>query len=222
MARDYFALVEGFEATSAWFRSAAPADQEQAGRSLEEEAIALLCNAPEFEKVAVWHIDKLYRLLNVVPFIDASSFVFLRALGTAFNGISRARGVSVAYLVDNALPDDRLRGVSAAFAALGLRVASPELMAMKLSEADGPAAGSTFEHYRVEATMLAMRVFSDAIAENAPVAWLSGTSDIDTLRRLASALDKRPYIGVFRNDAPVEGTTVLVFRSGGRSEALAF
>jgi len=222
MARDYFALVEGFEATSAWFRSAAPADQQQAARSLEEEAIALLCNAPDFEKLAVWHVDKLYRLLNAVPFIDASSFVFLRAIGTAFAGIARARGVSIAYLVDNALPDDRLRGVSAAFGALGLRVASPELMAMKLSEADGPAAGTTFDYYRTEATMLAMRVFGDAIAENAPIAWLSGTSDVDDLRRLASALDKRPYVGVFRNDAPAEGTTVQVFRAGGRSEPLAF
>ena len=226
--REYFAIVESFETTADELRRASDAERTRAGAALAEEAArALARHRPDdLEKLMVWHTDKLYRVLNAVPLLDASSFVVLRALGSAFGAITKERGVAIAYVVDNGVPEDRLRGVHAAFSALGFMVASPELFAVKLGEADGvpsdQALGPMLGRYRVEAIMLARRLFDGALDDRRHCVWLSGECDADDLRAVARTLDRRPYVGVFRNDAPVDGTNVQIFRTRGKSEELAF
>lgn len=228
VVRDYIALVENFEATSESIRHLDDKEKERVRGELIAEATSHLARyaADDFEKLMVWHTDKLYRVLNAVPLLDGASFVFLRALGAAFGAAAKQRATAIAYLVDNGVPEDRLRGVHAAFSALGFVVASPELLAVALGEADGVAPdevlGPRLETYRAEAIAVAGRVFASALADRRSCIWLSGACDEDDLRAVAGSLDGLPYVGVFRNDAPVDGTKVQVFRARGKSDPLAF
>jgi hypothetical protein len=220
MNRDYFALVEGFDALTEEVRRAAASDHPRARDALIAEATTLLlaARADDFEKLAVWHTDKFYRLLNAVDILDAASFVVLSAVGAAFCTVARERGVSMAYLVDNVVtPIERLRGIEAAFRALQFLVASPELFAAKLAEHDGipvdEAIGPRFSHFRGEAFMLAKRVVKQAVEERRHFMWLSGEASLDDLRVVREGLVNQPFVGVFRNDAPVDGTELQIFQT---------
>ncbi|MGH7330542.1 MAG: hypothetical protein ACREJX_19510, partial [Polyangiaceae bacterium] len=130
---------------------------------------------------------------------------------------AKVRGASIAYLVDNQIPTDRLLGVRAAFNALGFAVASPELFVEPLLEATpGASAENVFE----EAIALAMRQVKTAVAERQHVLWVSGGADLGALQYVADMIANAPFVGVFRNDVPEDGTNVHVFRSGGKSAPL--
>jgi hypothetical protein len=218
---DYFDLIERFVETTDALRALSDEDQKAAGAALMDRGLDLLLrvtDAPDkLEKLCVWHTDKLYRLLNEVEVLDGASFVFLRAVGAVFGVVTKQRGLSVAYLVDNEIPMDRLLGVDAAFRSLGFVVASPELSAVKL----GAGPDANLSELRDESIALARRLFDEALAARRHVVWLSGAVTLAELQDLARALDGAPYVGIFRNDVPKDGTTVQVFRSGGASATSA-
>ena len=225
--KSYFALIDGFEATTERLRRANEVERVHATHALIEIALPLIAEHAriDFEKLAVWHADKAYRLVNAVDMLDAASFAFFRAVGSAFNAVAKQHGLSIAYLVDYAIdPAERLLGIAAAFNALGFMVASPEVFAIKLGEHDGISAneaiGARFPHYRAEAAGVAMQLFERAIEGEHHVLWLSGSCDLDELRHVARTLENAPFVGVFRNDTPVDGSEVQVFRSKGRSTQL--
>lgn len=226
MGQNALAVIEDYEGVAAQLRGHTAEEQATACRALGAQLLEALSRVSDFEKLAVWLVDKLYRSLNDVEMADGASFAVLRTIGGAFREASRARGTSVAYLVDNGLPDDRLRLLDAAFNALGFVVASPEVLARRLAEADGIPADAElaafFARYEVEAKVVASRLFAETVAQGGHVAWLSGAADAQDLGRLAATLEGTPFVGIFRNDAPVDGTTVQIFRAAGTSSPLDF
>ena len=222
----YFDLVESFEATTTRIRRLAPAQHDSAREELARQALTglLPLGAESFEKIMVWHTDKLYRLMNQVDMLDQASFAFLSAIGGAFEAVARERGRAMAYLVDNVVPLDRFMGVRAAFNALRFVVASPELVALELAKHDGVEAddfAKLFPRYGEEASAVALQLVAKVVAERRHFIWLSGESTADVLRRVAGAIAELPYVGVFRNDAPVDGTQVQIFQATGTRDPLA-
>ena len=227
-ARDYFALVESFEAITADLRDLPATGHTAHAAALQLEATRLLraFRPEDFEKLMIWHTDRHYRLVHEVSTLDSASFVFLRAVGAAFDAVARKRGRAMAYVADNQVPADRLAGLRAFFAAMGFVVASPELIAVALGEHDGvseeDALGPRLSYYRSEAVAVASRVFTAALDAGRHVLWVSGAAELDELRHVVRAVEGRPYVGVFRNDAPVEGSEVNVFQSEGAHRPLPF
>jgi len=82
--------------------------------------------------------------------------------------------------------------------------------------------GPRFTYYRAEAVVVASRAFTAALDAGRHVLWVSGAAELDELRHVVHAVEGRPYVGVFRNDAPVEGSEVNVFQSGGVHRPLTF
>ncbi|HTQ47810.1 MAG TPA: hypothetical protein VMI75_33865 [Polyangiaceae bacterium] len=218
---DYFSLVEAYASTVAQLSRLSAADAEQASKEILELSLRLLeresGDTERLEKMAVWHADKFYRLVNQVDALDGSSFLFMRSVGAAFEAVTKGRGLRVAYLVDNEVPMDRMQGIRAAFSSLGFVVASPELFVEPLV-AETP--GARPEQVFGEAAAVAARQFRLAIGERRNVLWVSGGLSSSDLQALADMLRGEPYVGVFRNDAPADGTQVKVFLAGGRSERL--
>ncbi len=207
-----FHLLDDFEATCHRLKATANVAAEQ--EAILEAALERLAEASvdEFDHLAVHHADKPYRIVNNVNMLDDVSLLAFRTIGAAFEAVSTERNVRVAFLVDNLAPADRLRGVVAVFSALGFVVASPEHVALQLGEHDGlPGSGSALARYRDEATSVARRIFIEAVPERRNVLWLSGEVTLDELQSLASVLTPG-YVGVFRNDAPIDGSTVQLFR----------
>jgi hypothetical protein len=219
---DYFSLVEGYAATTAELSRMPAADAEQASKEILELALSLIerdgSDRQRLEKLAVWHADKFYRLVNQVDALYPSSLLFMRSVGAAFEAVTKARGLRVAYLVDNQVPADRLAGVRAAFSSLNFVVASPELFVEPLVAA---TPGANPEQVFGEAAVVAATQFRTAIGERRNVLWLSGGLSGGQLQDLADLLRNEPYVGVFRNDDPADGTEVQVFLFGGRSERLS-
>jgi hypothetical protein len=219
---DYFALIESFSETTEALRAMPDAAQQAAGLELMEQAFEhflRVTDTPEkLEKLCVWHADKLYRIMNAVDVLDTASFVFLRAVGSAFGVVLKQRKTSVAYLVDNEVPMDRLLGIRAAFKSLGFTVVSPELLIADLAQ----GTDDDLAALRTQAMLLARKQFRDAVSQQQHVLWLSGSATTEELTAMAHELDAAPYVGVFRNDVPADGTTVHVFRQGGRSVPLQF
>jgi hypothetical protein len=223
MAPPYPELAERFEGLAAAVRALPPGGREAALAKLAGEArqsVATIERA-RLEELALWHTDFFYRTLNRVSFVDDASFAVAGALGSAVRSVLGDAGVGIAYLVDNALPHDRIVPAEPFFNSLGFVVASPELFAIKLAHHDGivvqDALGDHLPRYAEEATMVAARLFDMAIAKGLPIAWLSGACDFEVYVHLAQRLERTSYVGVFRNEAPEEGSRVHVFRRGGKS-----
>jgi hypothetical protein len=218
---DYCGLVEAYAPTVEHLSRLSAVEAEQASKEILELSLRLLDrdggDTERLEKLAVWHADKFYRLINQVDALDASSLLFMRSVGAAFEAVTKARGLRVAYVVDNQVPMDRLLGLRAGFWALGFVVASPELLVEPLV-AETP--GARPEQVFGEAAAVASRQFRSAIGERRNVLWVSGGLSSGELQTLADMLRGEPYVGVFRNDAPSDGTQVQVFLAGGRSERL--
>lgn len=217
---DYFSLVEAYAATTALLSRMSAAEAEQASQEILELSLRLLerdgFDMERLAKLAVWHADKFYRLVNQVDGLDASSLLFMRSVGAAFEAVTKARGLRVAYLVDNEVPADRLTGLRAAFSSLGFVVASPELLVEPLVAA---TPGVQPEQVFAEAAAVATRQYRTAIGERRNVLWVSGGLSLDHLQALADVLRGEPYVGAFRNDVPADGTEVQVFlAAAGRSE----
>jgi hypothetical protein len=80
--------------------------------------------------------------------------------------------------------------------------------------------GARPEQVYEEAAVVAMKLFQTALDERRNVLWVSGDLPLDGLQYLADKLRGQPYVGVFRNEAPADGSTVQMFQAGGRTEPL--
>jgi len=211
-AKTWFELIEDFEPRTAKLRAMTKPEQERACEALTREASGLVSMVqPEnFPKLMVWHADKLYRIVNAVSMLDGASLLFLGTIGRVFAGAAREHGRAIAYIVDNVVSEDRLRGIRAAFNAAGFVVASPELLAAELARADGRE-NVDLARYEIEAIGLALRVVEGAVADRHHCLWVSGMCDQDAIGAAIKHVGDR-YVGVFRNEAPVDGSSVDVFR----------
>jgi hypothetical protein len=218
-AQNYVELVESFESLSGEIRTL---DADDANAAVEElrTSAARLCRAvaaESLERLAIWHVDYFYRLLNRLDSLDPVSFAVLDAIGRPVSGHLAYAGRALAYLVDNAIPHDRLIPAGRFFGALGYVVASPELLAGELAKHDGvvwdDVCGPHLPQYLGEGSLLAKRLYLDLVSQTRCVAWLSGNTSAEWYQGLGKSLEGSGYIGVFRNLAPVEGSQVQVFQS---------
>jgi hypothetical protein len=219
---NYFELVEGYVQAVELLGKLSEAEVARASRELLELSLMHLRRdggtSERHEKLAIWHADKFYRLVNQVDALNASSLLFMRSVGAAFEAVSKERGLWVAYLVDNQIPDDRLRGVHAAFSSLGFLVCSPELFVPRILEVEPP--GTRVEQVYEEAAVVAMKMVNRAIESRKNVLWISADVPLDGLQHVAEKFRGLPYVGVFRNEAPADGSNVQTFQAGGRVDPL--
>lgn len=212
LANEYPRVTEALRAASAT-QAAALTD------SLERRARDLLAPLDHeiLAKVAAWHTDHFYCLLHALSSLDRASLAFARAIGGALCAALTKAGVSVASLVDNEIPHDRIVPLKALFNSLGFVVASPELLAQELAAHDGLVVndvnGPHLPSYLAEATALATRLFEEALAKRQPVQWVSGATELETYVRLARLLREMPYIGIFRNQPPDLEQSVQLFQT---------
>jgi hypothetical protein len=219
LAKEYLPFTEAL-------RAASPAESAALVGELERKARELLLplGREALAEVAVWHADHFYCLLHALSFVDDASFAFVHAVGTALCGVLARARVSVASLIDNQIPHDRLLPLNAFFGAMGFVVASPELLAKQLAEHDGVVVddvnGAHLPRYLQEATLLAMRLFGEAVAERLPVLWASGVGELEAYVALARVLEGKPYVGMFRNQPPGLEQAVQSFQTLTRQVAL--
>jgi hypothetical protein len=225
--KSFIQLAEDYERLSGELRRTAPGparDKEVA----ELEALATRLIAPydeaQIEKLAIWHADFFYRLFNRLSLLDDASFAFLRPVGAAVRKRLLRSGRAIVYLIDNRLPSSRMAAVGPYHNALGFVVASPEQLAMEIAAADGVAIEEADDprlaRFFAEGTAVAMQLAAQVIAEPASLLFLSGACDLDVYRRIAGRLRGTPLIGMFRNEAPVDGSPVVVFNSANGHEEL--
>ena len=121
LANEYAELTDALRAATAT-EAAALTD------SLERRARDLLAPLDHeiLARVAAWHTDHFYCRLHALSFLDGASLAFARAMGVALCAALTKAGVSVASLVDNEIPHDRIVPLKALFNSLGFVVVSPE------------------------------------------------------------------------------------------------
>jgi hypothetical protein len=137
----YAALANEYPRVTEALRAASVTEAATLTDSLERRARDLLAPLDHemLAKVAAWHTDHFYCLLHALSFLDRASLAFARAMGVALCAALTKAGVSVASLVDNQIPHDRIVPLKALFNSLGFVVASPELLAQELAAHDGLA-----------------------------------------------------------------------------------
>lgn len=215
----YAALANEYPRLTDTLRGATATEVAALAEGLERRARDLLAplDRETLGNVAAWHIDHFYCLLHALSFLDRASLTFARAVGAALRAALTNAGVSVASLVDNEIPHDRMVPLKALFNSLGFVVASPELLAQDLAKHDGLAVddvnGPHLPSYLAEATGLAVRLFEETLAKRLPVLWASGSTELETYVRLARLLAEVPYIGIFRNQPPDLEQAVQLFQT---------
>jgi len=222
----YAALANEYPRVTEALRAASATEAAALTGSLERRAGDLLAPLDHeiLAEVAAWHTDHFYCLLHALSVLDQASLTFARAIGVALCAALAKAGVSVASLVDNAIPHDRIVPLRALFNSLSFVVASPELLAQELAVHDGLAVndvnGPHLPSYLAEATALATRLFEEALAKRQPVLWVSGATELETYVRLARLLGGMPYIGIFRNQPPDLEQAVQLFQTSTHRIAL--
>jgi hypothetical protein len=217
---NFIQLAEDYERLSEEMRQIGPGP----ARDLEElelEALATRLIAPldetKLEKLAIWHADHFYRLFNRVEMLDDASFAFLRPVGAAIRKRLLRSGRAVIYLIDNRLPPSRLVAAGPFHGALGFVFASPEQMAMQLAAADGvdiaEADDPRLARFLEEGAAVAAQLSAQVIAEPASLLFVSGECGLDVYQRIGGLLRGTPLIGLFRNEAPDDGSSIQVFNS---------
>jgi hypothetical protein len=217
--RTFIELMESYEAATEELRALAEPERAGALAAMRGEAAGWLATSAtsaatdeSLWKLAVWHVDYLYVLLNQVDFVDTTSFAFVREVSAPLDDVLRASGKAIAYVVDNELAEDRLVPALHFLGAARRPVVSPEVFVAKL--AAEAAVSEPRERYVVEATAIAMRMVERFVAAGQSFVWVSGEGDLAALQHVADLLDER-YVGVFRNHAPEPGSAVQVFRMPG-------
>jgi len=225
-ATTYPALAKAHSSLTEALRAASTAEAAALASDLERQARELLTplGSEALAEIAAWHADHFYCLLHSLSFIDGATIAFARALGVPLRGALASASISVASLIDNQVPHDRLLPLKVLFNSMGFVVASPELLARELAMQDGLVIddmnGPHLPRYLQEATHLAIRLFGEAVSERQPVLWVSGATGLDSYLALAQCLDGTPYVGTFRNQPPELEQAVQLFQTLTRQVAL--
>jgi hypothetical protein len=176
--------------------------------------------APETtrEGVAVYLLDNVYRGAASIRRVDGALFNYVKALGEAVAPILSSPQAVYAYVIDNSYDDaDRFELVIDLLRAFGVVVSCPESLAASLVEHDTGAKAravglAEWPRYAAEAWGVALTLVERASAARRPLVVLSQQFDESVLKRIRSTLDTAGYTVVFRNEAPVTGSQVLVVR----------
>lgn len=168
---------------------------------------------------AVSMVDDLYKYANEEVLRDRALFAYLDAFARTLTQAVRVRGYVIRYVVENqfsgvdflmAGPFDLFPKV---FNAADFVYVCPHHLAWQLMQADGVAA-SEYPHaiarYIEEARGLGNRVVSHCHGTNEHVVFLEADYQEGVLAIALQGDGGRGVLSVFRNDAPVPGSTVVV------------
>lgn len=170
-------------------------------------------------QAAVSMVDDLYKYVNDAVLVDGALFAYLDAFARTFTAAVRERGYVIHYVVENAFSgvDFLMRGpfdlFPRVFNAAGLVYVCPQQLALRLMQADGVAApdyASAIARYIAEARDLADRLLSQCAETGRHYLFLEVDYQEGALDLALQGSDGRGVLTIFRNDAPVPGSTVSV------------
>ena len=180
-------------------------------------------------QAAVSVVDDLYKFVNDDVLVAPALFAYLDAFGRTFTETVRARGYIIHYIVENQfLSADFLRRgpfelFPRVFKAAGFVYICPQHLAWQLMQADGVAASGYAEgvaRYIDEARILANRVVDTCHRTGQHYVFLDADYEAGSLDVALQGSTGQGILSVFRNDAPIPGSTVSVsFPSQQRQSA---
>lgn len=170
-------------------------------------------------QAAVSMVDDLYKFVSDEVLMDRVLFAYLDAFARTFTETVRERGYVIHYVVENSFSgvDFLMRGpfdlFPKVFNAAGLVYVCPHQLALRLMQADGVAApnySSAIAGYIDEARALADRLLNQCAETGRHYLFLEVEYQEGTLDLALQGSDVRGVLTIFRNDAPVPGSTVSV------------
>jgi hypothetical protein len=169
-------------------------------------------------QAAVSMVDDLYKLVNAEVLLDEALLAYLDAFARTFTTAVRARGYVIQYVVENqyAGVDFLMRGpldlFPTVFNAAGFVYVCPHQLAWRLMAADGVAAAEyarAFALYIAEARGVGDRL-EQCQATGRHFVFLEADYEEGALAAALQGAAAPGVLSVFRNDAPLPGSTVSV------------
>ena len=195
---------------------------ESAGRpAIEQHMLGLgdyLGKFPDEQRgsLVVYILDNIYRGAANVQKIGPALHDYLSALGQTAMPFLTSAGTPFAYVIDNTFDNPvRLDAILALLRSFGFVVVSPEVIATTLKEETTglkvhPLDLSDWPFYAREAWDVALEVVVRASSERRALVVLSMHLEPADLERVREVVSGAGYSILFRNEAPVTGSTVEI------------
>lgn len=170
-------------------------------------------------QAAVSMVDDLYKFVNEEARVDRALFAYLDAFARTFTTALRARGYVLHYVAENQFSGDDFLMLGPldlfpkVFSAAGFVYVCPHYLAWQLMQADGVAAAQcslAISQYIDEARVLGDRLVQQCRQTSRHIVFLEVDYQEGALDIALQSAGARGVINVFRNDAPVPGSTVAV------------
>jgi hypothetical protein len=170
-------------------------------------------------QAAVSMVDDLYKYVNDEVLMDDALFEYLDAFGSTFTNAVRQRGYVINYVVENGFssvdflmlgPFDVFPRV---FKAAGFVYICPQQLGLDLMRADGLTASDyarSIGQFITEARVLADRLVTRCQEEGQHYVFLEADYQDGCLDEALRGHRAPGVLQLFRNDAPVPGSTVSV------------
>jgi hypothetical protein len=185
-------LVDNYDRFAELASTAASDERDALCFFLERRVPELLGRVPDdrVDQMRVYYADKYYRIFNRLESYDSRLSPILARIGIAFEDDTRRRGRPIAYLVDNGLDPSRLPVLRPFFGPLGLSVVCPEAM---------------------EDTAIMGPFLDELVAQRRNVLFVSANLDLEQWTAAARGFVDAGYLVTFRNDAPIDGSSIDIW-----------
>jgi hypothetical protein len=159
---------------------------------LEKRVPELLAKVPDdrVDQMRIYYADKYYRIFNRLEAFDSRLSPVLARIGIAFEDDTRRRARPIAYLVDNGLDRSRLPVLRPFFGPLGLSPVCPEAM---------------------DDTAILGPLLDELVTQRRNVLFVSANLDLEQWQAAARGFVDAGYLVTFRNDAPVDGSSIDIW-----------
>jgi hypothetical protein len=170
-------------------------------------------------KASVSMVDDLYKYVNDEVLFDRALLQYLEAFGRAFTSVVHDRGYVIRYVVENQFsgvdylmlgPFDLFPKI---FNAAGFVYICPQHLALRIMKGDGVAASdyeSAIDRYIAEARTVAERLLTQCQEEGLHYIFLETDYQEGALDAAVRGNGSPGVLGIFRDDAPVAGTSVSI------------
>jgi hypothetical protein len=164
-------------------------------------------------------VDDLYKYVNDEVLMDRALFAYLDAFARTFTKTVRERGYVIHYIVENQFSDVDFLMVGPfdlfpkVFNAAGFVYVCPHQLALQLMQADGVAVSQysrAIAQYIAEARVVGNRLVNQCYGTGQHYVFLEADYQEDALDIALQGSGAPGVLSVFRNDAPVPGSTVSV------------
>lgn len=207
--RDLFDIIDHFEDITAYLRGRSESEIESDLKKVESIAKGHLSRFSESDlrSFSIYYTDKFYRIVSSIGFMDAISFQYLKVVGDTINEVLQKNGVKIAYFIDNTVDEGRMEGTKMLFSTLNFRVLVLEEIIEELRKAIG---GGEPQQFANEAAVVGLRVLEKFAQDDSHIVFISHHIDIPIYRELMNDPALRPYLRLLRNEAPIDGTNIVV------------